>query len=348
LSVGHSYAEAGVDIDASRRAISSLGEWLDKTLSFRKENVFSDVRGHYSGLYRLGGGQVLSMSTDGVGTKLVVAEDMNKFDTVGIDLLGVLANDIVSVGSVPVAMVDYIGLERPDPMMLREIGKGIYEGCRQAKVAVLGGETATIPDLIKGFDLAGAIVGLSSEEDLVLGSDIADGDVVMGIESHGIHANGYTLARKAFFTWNDYSLHDPLPTDQSTTIGEALLVPTVIYVEVVLDILAQIRPHGLAHISGGGVTKMRRLKKGIGYLIDSPLPSHPIFDAVRKLAKVPWPEMYRTFNMGMGFAIIVDPGDRETVKETCAKHGLRAEAVGTTGKDPEERIRIRAQERFVL
>jgi phosphoribosylformylglycinamidine cyclo-ligase len=348
MTEGRSYAEAGVDIEASKRAIASLGDWLDRTLSFRSDEVFSDVKGHYSGLYRLGGGRVLSMSTDSVGTKLVVAEMLGKYDTVGIDLLGVLANDIICVGSTPVAMVDYIGVEKPDPEMLSEVGRGIYEGCRQAKVVVIGGETATVPDLIKGFDLAGAIIGLSGEDELVLGSEITDGDVVIGLESSGIHSNGYTLARKAFFTWNDFSVSDPLPTDPDTSIGEALLIPTVIYVEVVLDILSKVRPHGLAHISGGGVRKMRRLKGGIGYSLDSAFPVHPIFEAIRRLAKVPWEEMYKTYNMGIGFAVIVDPSDREEVIDICQKHGVRAKAVGTAFRDPDEKIIVKAQEKMVL
>ena len=348
MTDGRSYADAGVDIEASKRAIASLGDWLDRTLSFRTDEVFSDVKGHYSGLYRLGGGRVLSMSTDSVGTKLVVAEMMGKYDTVGIDLLGVLANDIISVGSTPVAMVDYIGVEKPDPDMLSEVGRGIYEGCRQAKVVVIGGETATVPDLIKGFDLAGAIIGLSEEEELVLGSEISEGDVVIGLESSGIHSNGYTLARKAFFDWNDYSISDPLPTDPDLTIGEALLIPTVIYVEVVLDILSEIRPHGLAHISGSGVRKMRRLKEGIGYSLDGTFPAQPIFEAIRKLAKVPWEEMYKTYNMGMGFAVIVDPSDRDDVIDICQRHGVGAKAVGTAFEDPGERIILRAQEKMVL
>jgi phosphoribosylformylglycinamidine cyclo-ligase len=348
MTEGHSYAEAGVDIDASKRAIASLGEWLDKTLAFRSGEVFSDVKGHYSGLYRLGGDRILSMSTDSVGTKLVVAEMMGKYDTVGIDLLGVLANDIISVGSTPVAMVDYIGVEKPDPEMLAEVGRGIYEGCRQANVVVIGGETATVPDLIKGFDLAGAIIGLSDEKDLVLGGEISEGDVVIGLESSGIHSNGYTLARKAFFNWNEYSASDPLPTDPDISIGEALLTPTVIYVEVILDILSEIRPHGLAHISGSGARKMRRLKKGIGYVLDSNFPVQPIFEAIRKLAKVPWQEMYGTYNMGMGFAVIVDPSDRDEVLDVCEKHGMGARAIGTAFKDPDESIIVKAQEKIIL
>jgi len=342
------YAQAGVDIEASKKAISSLGEWLDKTLSFRAENTYPDVKGHYSGLYRLGDGRALSMSTDSVGTKMIVASMVGKFDTVGIDLLGMLANDIISVGSTPVAMVDYIALQKADAELLAEIGKGLYEGCRQARVVVVGGETATVPDIVKVPDLAGAIVGISGEDELVTGSDIADGDIIVGLGSTGMHSNGYTLARKAFFTWNDYSVHDPLPTDPSVTIGDALMVPTKIYVEVVLDLMKHLDPHGLAHITGGALTKLRRLKTGMGYAIDSLFPAQPVFEAVRKLAKVSWPEMYRTFNMGMGFAVIVDPADKDKVIDISEKHGLEAKAVGTAIRDPRERITVRAQQKLLL
>ncbi len=342
------YAEAGVDIEASRKAISTLGQWLDKTLSFRPENTFPEVKGHYSGLYRLGDGSVLSMSTDSVGTKMIVASMMKKYDTVGIDLLGMLANDIISVGSTPVCMVDYIAVQKADADLLAEIGKGIYEGCRQTRVVVVGGETATVPDIVKVPDLAGAIVGISQEEELITGSEIADGDVIVGLGSSGMHSNGYTLARKAFFAWNDFSVHDPLPTDPSVTIGEALMVPTRIYVDVVLDITRNLRPHGLAHITGGALTKLRRLKRGMGYVVDNPFPSQPVFEAVRKLGRVPWAEMYRTFNMGMGFAVIVDPADRDQTLEISRKHGLEAKAVGTAVRDAEERILVKAQQKLVL
>jgi phosphoribosylformylglycinamidine cyclo-ligase len=348
MGKGHTYADAGVDIEADNRAISALTRWLERTSELRPEEVFPEVKGHYSGLYRLGNGQVLSMSTDNVGTKLIVASQLRKYDTVGIDLLGMLANDIISVGSTPVAMVDYVGVERSDEEMLEEIGKGIYEGCSQAKVVVIGGETATLPDIIKGFDLAGAIVGISAEEDLVLGTEISDGDVLIGLESTGLHSNGYTLARKAFFEWNDYSVHDPLPTDNECTIGEALIVPTRIYVQLILEILGRIRPHGLAHITGGGMTKLRRLKKGIGYSIDSLFPAQPVFEAVRRLGDVPWPEMYRTFNMGVGFIVIVDPGDREEVLEICRSRGMGAKAIGTAVRDPLETISVRGQEKLLL
>jgi phosphoribosylformylglycinamidine cyclo-ligase len=231
---------------------------------------------------------------------------------------------------------------------MSEIGKGLYEGCRQAKVAIIGGETATVPDLIKGVDLAGAIVGLCGEGDLVLGSEISDGDVVIGIESRGMHSNGYTLARKAFFEWNDYSVHDPLPTDTSMTVGEALMIPTTIYVDVVLDILSKTSPHGLAHVTGGGIAKMRRLKKGIGYVVDSTFPVHPVLEAVRKLGKVPWSEMYTTYNMGTGFTVVVEPGARDDTIAICEKHGFKAKAIGTAAKDPEEKVLVRAQEKIIL
>ena len=348
MTAGRTYAEAGVDIDADDRAIASLSQWLDKTLELRKDNIYTEAKGHYSGLYRLGGGRVLSMSTDSVGTKAIVAQKMGKYDTIGIDLLGMLANDIICVGSTPVAMVDYIGAEKPDPRMLTEIGKGIYEGCRQARVAVIGGETATVPGLIKGFDLAGAIVGIGEESDLILGSEIGEGDILIGMESGGMHSNGYTMARRIFFEWNNYSLGDPLPTDPSMTIGEALMLPTVIYVQAVLGILAEVRPHGLAHITGGGLTKLRRLKKGMGYSVDSTFALHPLFDAVRRLGNVAWPEMYRTYNMGMGFAVIADPKDREEILALSEKCGINAKPIGAAFKDPEQRIMVRAQEKFVL
>jgi len=344
---GHTYAEAGVDIEAEQRAIAALTRWLGKTFEFRREEVL-DVGGHYAGIYRLGDGRVLSISTDGVGSKLMIARMMSKFDTVGIDLVGMLANDIVSVGSTPVAMVDYIAVERSDPTLLQEVGKGLYEGCRQAGMVVLGGETATLPEIVRDFDLAGTVVGLCGEDDLVLGSEIQEGDAVVGLASSGLHSNGYTLARKVFFTWNSYSPHDPLPTDTSRTIGESLLVPTRIYVRTVLDVLKEVRPHGLAHITGGGLTNLRRLKRGIGYSLEEWFAIDPVFVAIQRLGNVNWREMYRTFNMGVGFVIVVDPADAQSVLDICRTAGQEARVLGSTFEDPDQRIIVKKPHRIVL
>ena len=336
-----------MDIDAEQRAISSLTKWLRGTLAFRSKEVL-DIGGHYAGIYRLGDGRVLSMSTDGVGSKLIVARMMSRFDTVGIDLVGMLANDIISVGCTPVAMVDYIAEEKPDPSLMEELGKGIYDGCREAGMVVLGGETASLPDIVRDFDLAGTVVGLCSEKELVLGSEIHEGDAVIGLASSGLHSNGYTLARKVFFEWNEFSPHDPLPGDPSRTIGEALLVPTRIYVKVILNVLNEIRPHGLAHITGGGLSNLRRLKPGIGYSLERWFKIDPVFTAIHRAGTVGWGEMYQTFNMGVGFVIIASQSDADSIIGICEDSGVEAKLLGSTFNDSDQRIVVKEPQRVVL
>ncbi len=329
------YRESGVDINLEEATVSALSSQIKNTLYFR--DVITEP-GHFAALVKFGD-KAIAMSTDGVGSKILVAKMMDKYDTVGIDCVAMVVNDILCVGAEPVAMVDYLAVEKPDPEIAAQIGKGLAEGAREAKIAIIGGETASIPDIITDFDLAGTGIGIVDTDKIVTGDDIKDGDVVIGIESSGIHSNGLSLARKVFFDKAGLKVDDPLPTDPGKSVGEELLKPTAIYVKPVLDILKSgADVHGLAHITGGGFLNLKRLKKGIGYDISNLPKPHQIFKSIYSL-NVPLKEMYRVFNMGVGFVIIVAEEDADRTINIIKRY-MKAYKIGYTVEDIEGNIKI--------
>jgi phosphoribosylformylglycinamidine cyclo-ligase len=219
-------------------------------------------------------------------------------------------NDCICVGAEPLAFVDYLALEDPDPELTKQVGVGLNEGCRQSNCSLIGGETASLPGIIKGFDLAGTCLGFVRKDAIVDGTRIRPGDVLIGLASTGIHSNGYSLARRAFeAAGHKYTDPWPWPEDRAhvgQSIGEVLLEPTRIYVKEVMSLLkAGIPVHGLAHITGSGLRKLRRINQGVRYDITDPLPVHAVFKRVKQMGKVADAEMYKTFNMGMGFVVVV-------------------------------------------
>lgn len=301
------YREAGVDICREQDIIRSLSE----ALSYRREGWGAPLHGigHYAGLIDLGE-YVLALTTDGVGSKVLVARALGKYDTIGIDCIAMNVNDLLCVGAEPLAFVDYLALEHMDERVAAQIGKGLSEGARLANISVVGGETATLPELIRGFDLAGSAVGIVRRDALITGERIEVGDVLIGIPSSGLHSNGYTLARR-LIEEAGLSYTDPFPPEPSLSIGEVMLTPTRIYTEV-LQVLERCEVHGLAHITGGGLTKLRRLTS-LGFRIHSPLPPHPIFRFLQELGDIEEHEMYTTFNMGMGFLVVCPPSESTKV-----------------------------------
>ncbi|MBE6493149.1 MAG: phosphoribosylformylglycinamidine cyclo-ligase [Methanosphaera stadtmanae] len=296
------YSEAGVDISLEEQTVKALTGELSETLDYR--NIIKN-KGHFAALVDFGS-RAIAMSTDGVGSKILIANAMNKFDTVGIDCIAMVVNDILCVGAEPIAMVDYLAVEEPDPEIAKEIGKGLKIGCQQAKIAMIGGETASLPKIIKDFDLAGTGIGTVSKENIITGTDIQDGDIIIGISSSGVHSNGLTLARKALLEIEGYDVTDKLPTDDNITVGEALLEPTIIYVDPIMELLkSNIEVHGLGHITGGGFSNLKRLNKNMNYIIDNLPEPLPIFQAIKK-AGIESKEMYHVFNMGIGFAVILN------------------------------------------
>lgn len=302
---GMSYKDSGVDIDKEEKTISAL------TSQFKGKGGTGfgmplDLPGHYTGLVDFGE-YALSMCTDGVGTKLLIAEAVNKWDTVGIDCMAMNVNDVICVGAKPIAFVDYLAVATHEPEVAAEIGKGLAEGARQADLSIIGGETATIPDLVRNIDLAGTCMGYVKKKDIITGSSIQPGDILIGLASTGIHSNGYSLVRK-ILERNGISYTDTFP-DSEATWAEVLLTPTGIYVKELLEAVDKFKLKGLAHITGGGLRNIPRLKREVKYNITDPLPPQPVFAALQKLGGVSDREMYKTFNMGMGFCVVASPED---------------------------------------
>ncbi len=302
------YAKAGVDIKEEEKAIKSLANVVKYV---RKGFGKPILTSHYAGVIDCGDFGI-AITTDGVGSKILVAEAMNKFDTIGIDCVAMNVNDLIAIGAEPLAMVDYIAIEKPDERIMAEIAKGLEEGCRIANITLLGGETATLPEIIKGFDLAGTAIGVVEKDKIITGEKIAPGDVIVAIPSSGIHSNGLTLARKVV-EMAGMSYHDEF---DGKTIGEELLTPTRIYMEV-LEIIKSCDIHGLAHITGSGLLKLKRLRDDVRYVIDRPLKPQKIFRLIQDLGEVDEDEMYRTFNMGMGFMIILPESEVEKAVKLC-------------------------------
>ncbi|RLI92614.1 MAG: phosphoribosylformylglycinamidine cyclo-ligase [Candidatus Altiarchaeales archaeon] len=296
------YAKAGVSIEREELAIRKIRGIIEKTSRFRKGKVGEVMQGigSYANLIDMGS-FALAICMDGIGSKILVAQELDKYDTVGIDLVAMNVNDLICIGAEPIAMVDYIAVKHIHPEIVREICIGIYEGAKEADVAVVGGETATLPEIItgideKGFDLAGTAVGIVNKDKVILGEKIKVGDVVLGFKSSGIHSNGLTLARKV------------LPRNMWID----LLTPTRIYVKEILELINNYDVHGLAHITGGGVRNLLRITD-LGFYLDNMPKPQMIFRKIQEEGNVSDKEMYRTFNMGVGFCSIVDEKDSEDV-----------------------------------
>jgi len=284
-----SYAKAGVDIDLEEEAVDGILSTVD----YKSDKV--EVDGHK-----------IVLCTDGVGSKVIIANEMKKWDTVGIDCIAMNVNDALCMGARPLAFVDYLAMEKTDAFIAREIAKGLKKGADMAGIPIIGGETATLPEIIKGFDLAGTCVGVIEKE---LPKKISPGDVIIGLKSSGLHSNGYTLARKVF-TENGYTFHDFLPGYEKK-IGEVLLTPTCIYVKEILELMRRIEVKGIAHVTGGGLRKVKRMCKDVLFSLEEPFEAHEIFKVIQRLGKISDREMYQTFNMGMGMAIVVDEEEKE-------------------------------------
>ena len=289
------YSEAGVDIDASEKATEALIAQI-KSVGRKGDGEAIKLENGFAGLVKLGDG-ALAICTDGVGSKLLLAGELDSIHTVGIDCVAMNVNDLICVGAEPLSFVDYVALDKPDEDLMAKIGMGLAEGCRQANCTLSGGETAILPELVHGFDIAGTSVGYVKQEDIIDGTKISEGDVLIGLKSSGPHSNGYTLIRKLF--------------DGDAKIGKQLIEPTRIYVKEIMELSGQIDVHGIAHITGGGLNNISRINDNFQYVIDNPLPVPSVFDWLQEKGEVEDSEMYRTFNMGMGMMIIVGEKDAE-------------------------------------
>ncbi len=271
---------------------------LSKTFQTRKGKpgrVLS-VRQHYAGLIEISKDYALALHTDGVGTKVLVAEACRKYDTIGIDCVAMNVNDIICLGAEPLALVNYLALEKPRPSLVVELMKGLSRGAREAGVAVVSGETAVMPDVVKGFDLAATVVGLVKKSKIITGEKAELGDFILGLPSNGIHSNGLTLARRLLLRGK--------PNHQ---VLLELLRPTRIYVKPILKLLRLgVEVHGLAHVTGGAYSKLKRIgiRAKVGFQLNSLPRPQWIFKKIQDAEQVSDREMYRTFNMGTGFLIV--------------------------------------------
>lgn len=311
---GLSYKEAGVDIDAANRSVEMIKKWVGQT---RRSEVLSGI-GSFGGLFALDLKKyrepVLVSGTDGVGTKLRIAQMMGIHDSVGIDLVAMCVNDILAHGAEPLFFLDYIAIGRLDPLLVESLVKGISQGCLQAACSLIGGETAEMPGFYQEneYDLAGFTVGAVERSRLINGSSIKDGDVLIGLPSSGLHSNGYSLARKVLLERAGKKLEDNI-SELGHSLGEELLRPTRIYVPAILALLEECEVGGLAHITGGGMAEnlQRILPTGLGAIIESQaiesLEGRAIFNLIENLGQVDKLEMFRTFNMGIGYIIATSP-----------------------------------------
>jgi phosphoribosylformylglycinamidine cyclo-ligase len=287
--------------------------------------------GHYASVIEVAPNLGIALSTDGVGTKLVLAEALGKLDTVGIDCVAMNVNDVICVGAEPLAMLDYIAIDRANPEICEAIGVGLARGATLAGIEIPGGELAQLGDMVHGVDISGACFGTVALDSIVDGRRVAPGDSIIGIPSSGLHSNGYTLARKAL----DGLAMDADPDGRlGRPLGDALLEPTVIYVMPIVELLrSQVDVHGLAHITSGGVNNLLRLAAPVGYEIDAPLPIQPIFELIRERGDVPDEEMHEVFNMGCGFCVVVPEIDEARALDMLRTHHPGAARIGRVTDD---------------
>jgi phosphoribosylformylglycinamidine cyclo-ligase len=329
------YARAGVDTSRAERAISGLVEVL-RSIDTGRPSRSVVGSGHYAAVIALDDQTGIALSTDGVGSKVIVAEQLERYDTVGIDCVAMNVNDLVCVGAEPLALLDYIALEDADPDVLRQIAVGLKAGAEQAGVEIPGGEVAQLPELIRGhpsprgFDLAASSFGIVRLDSLVTGELIQPGDAVVGLPSSGLHSNGYTLARRAL-----PDLAETPPELGGRTVGDELLEPTVIYVRAALDLIRseEIELRALAHITGDGLLNLLRLNPHVGFTIDSPLPVPPVFELVAARAGVSPEDMWETFNMGCGFCAIVPAAQADAAAELAGRRHPGSARIGSVSAD---------------
>lgn len=318
------YAKAGVDIDKKASSIAALVEHL----RYRRKGLGKpiDLPGHFTGLVDFGD-YALTLCTDGVGTKLLVADAMEKWDTVGIDCIAMNVNDTICVGSEPIAFVDYIAIDKPNERVTSEVGKGLEAGAAMSNLTIVGGEIAVLPELVRGFDLAGTCLGMVKKDHIITGDEISPGDALIGLPSSGIHSNGFTLARK-IFERNEIGYNEKIK-GLGRSVGLELLEPTTIYVRQVLNLVKRFDIRGMANITGGGLRNLIRLKKGVGFEIEDPMKPNPILRVIQELGKVTDKEMYQTFNMGMGYSLVVPENE---ASEVVKASGRGAKIVGRAVK----------------
>jgi phosphoribosylformylglycinamidine cyclo-ligase len=342
------YASAGVDTVAEEKGLDNLINWIKRTIAFSDCQAKLDF-GYFANILDIGNNVGLAISTDGVGTKIIVAQMMNRYDTIGIDCIAMNVNDILCVGAKPISMVDYIAVQNPDPHLLEEIGKGLYNGARIANISIPGGEIAQIKEMLRGekegfgFDLVGTAVGLVSLDRIIIGKDIKEGDILLGLRSNGIHSNGLTLARKVFFEKGKYKI-DKYIEEFGTTIGEELLKPTHIYVPEVVEMMKSgLNIKALIHITSDGFLNLLRVKADCGYVIENLPEPQPIFRLIQEVGEISDEEMFRVYNMGIGFCVISSTSEVEKVFDISKRFNVECHRMGYCTGDRKRKVIIESK-----
>jgi phosphoribosylformylglycinamidine cyclo-ligase len=341
--------ETVIDTEKENLALKKMKKWLDKTFAFRK-NIVGEVKldiGYFANLIDIGSNIGLALSTDGVGTKILVAQMMNKYDTVGIDCIAMNVNDIICLGAEPLALLDYIAVEIPDENLMEEIAKGLYEGSKIAKITIPGGETAQIGEIVKGtrkgygFDLAGTCVGIVPVNKAIIGQNIDKEDVIVGLRSSGIHSNGLTLARKALFKNCKLSVDEYIP-ECKRTLGEELLEPTHIYVPEIMEMLnSGMNIKALVNITSDGFLNLTRVSKPVSFIIENLPEPQPIFNLIQRCGNITDEEMFYVFNMGIGFCVVLPSEDADKAIKIAKKYNVEGFKIGYIVEDNERSVDIK-------
>jgi phosphoribosylformylglycinamidine cyclo-ligase len=342
-----SYQTSGVDSGQKDQAMQLLGNWVERSFELRPAEVQLPL-GYFANVIDVGSGIGIALSTDGVGTKLLIAQMLAKYDTVGIDCVAMNVNDVLCVGAEPLALLDYVAVQVPHPDLLESLAKGLYAGAELARVTIPGGEIAQIKEMIQGkrdgyaFDLVATCVGRVPLDKVLIGADIVEGDAIIGLASSGIHSNGMTLARRVFFEHIGWSA-DRFVQELGRSIGEELLEPTRIYVREIREMMdAGLRIKALAHITSTGFLNLSRAAAPVGYVLDKLPEPLPIFRLIQAHGDISDEDMYFAYNMGIGFCVILAPEDVEAAHAIALRHQLQSYTIGHTVNDPEKKVFIPA------
>ncbi|AQP62585.1 phosphoribosylformylglycinamidine cyclo-ligase [Listeria monocytogenes] len=328
----NAYSKAGVDVEAGYQVVERIKKHVARTERLGAMGAL----GSFGGMFDLSSlhlkEPVLVSGTDGVGTKLLLAIEADKHDTIGIDCVAMCVNDILAQGAEPLFFLDYIATGKTDPVKMEQIVKGVADGCEQAGAALIGGETAEMPDMYgaEDYDLAGFTVGAVEKQKLITEGAVKEGDTLIGIPSSGIHSNGYSLVRKIFFKDNEFTL-DAEISELDVPLVEELLKPTRIYVKPVLEVLKEVDVHGITHVTGGGFVENlpRMLTNDLAVKVElGSWPVLPIFDVMKKYGQLSELEMYEIFNMGIGMVLAVAKADVERTLEVLVQNGEAAYVIG--------------------
>ncbi len=333
------YKETGVDSAEADSGLNRIIARVQKTWPKHGMGRVVLPIGYFANVVEVDG-IGMALCTDGVGSKTIIADMMRKYDTIGIDCVAMNVNDLICVGARPLSLVDYIAVEKTDAAMLDAIGAGLCRGAEMAQISISGGEIAQLRDVINGFDLVAMALGRVDLDKIIDGSNIAPGDVVIGVKSTGLHSNGFSLARRALFEAGRFGI-DHKFDELGTTLGEELLRPTSIYVRDAMEILEKIRGvKALFNITGDGLLNLSRAAAPVGYEIEEPIEPQPIFGLIQQYGGVSDAEMFEVFNMGTGFCYVVAPADVDATLTILQKHGRDARPIGHTVADPERQVRI--------